>query len=181
MSDAEVFQFNDVFKGLSRVFPKRLQEHELQQMSGEYFRAMKHFTLTQVKAGADAWRQRGKFFPKPVEWMESIPRGREAVKLPMLSDEEARDYRRAESLRYEDRPCSCAACRAASVSDRPLRFVPTVNGDGTERQARIGDRTVIAGHWAHGQELARWYQAKADFYNAYYAAIRRTSMEKVTV
>ena len=49
--------------------------------------------------------------------------------------------------------------------DRPLRFVPTRDGD-TEARAFNSRRNVveIVGHWAHGDELARYYAAQAAFY-----------------
>lgn len=176
MTDAELFQFADVFKGLERVFPKRLEEHERQRMSGDYFKILRKFPLPQVQAGAEAWMQRGKYFPKPAEWIDAMPRRvQPRVELETLSSTEADAYRRAERLRYEDAPCGCRACREAGVHEKPIRFVPEFHPDGSERRVREGEREVTAGHWAHGAELFAYYQAKADFYEAYYAALQKVT------
>jgi hypothetical protein len=54
----------------------------------------------------------------------------------------------------------------ANVDHEPLRFVPTLTPDGLrEERAFNPTRHVIetCGHWAHGDELARWYAAKTQF------------------
>lgn len=161
-----MFAFMDTFRGLLRIFPKRLDEHDQQHMGASYFKTLRKYPLAQIQAGAEGWIQRGKYFPKPAEWIDAIPRERQrAVELQTLSDEDGRAHRRAEALCYEDAPCHCRECRAAGVTDRPLRYVPEVNEDGSDRKALDGDRTVTVGHWAHGAELARWYEARADFWN----------------
>lgn len=170
MTDAEVFQFSDVMRGLQRVFPKRLDEHEQQQLQREYFKALRPFPLGRVAAGAEAWVQRGKFFPKPAEWIDAMPSLRQSVSdVAVMSESDASEYHRAEQMRYEDTPCRCHECTIAGVTDKPLRFVPEVSADGSDLKMRdpIRDRIVTAGHWAHGVELARWYHARADFYNRF--------------
>lgn len=176
-----MFTFADVVRGLRRVFPKRLDDHELRQMDADYFKALRRFTLQQVQAGAETWIQRGKYFPKPAEWIDSIPRRTTiAPDISAMSEDEMREYHRAEGLRYEDQACSCRACREAEVSDKPIRFVPDLDRDGRERKLKDGDRIVAAGHWAHGSELARWYQAKGDFYERFYAWIATKTMPSAT-
>lgn len=168
MTDSELFPFMDAFRGLQRVFPKRLDEHDLQQMGSAYFKALRKFPLGRVQAGADAWVQRGKFFPKPAEWIDAIPQAKPAsADIPSMTEAQAEDYRRAERLRYEDAPCGCQACRAAEVHEKPLRFVPTLDANDNTTRMREGERIVTAGHWAHGVELARWYHARADFCDAF--------------
>jgi hypothetical protein len=80
----------------------------------------------------------------------------------MITAEEAAAARRAARLRYQDAPCQCGACQAAGVTERPRRFVPTLTRDGDEERVRDPQtlRLVVAGHWAHGAELARWYAAR---------------------
>lgn len=46
---------------------------------------------------------------------------------------------------FEGPPCSCPACFQAGVSEQP----------------QIRDR--YTGKWLHGQDLRRWYEAKAKF------------------
>lgn len=42
-------------------------------------------------------------------------------------------------------PCGCPLCRQSGVSDKPL-----------VRDGRTHE-------WLHGEDLRRWYEAKADF------------------
>jgi len=165
VTDAELFPFMDTFRSVQRVFPLRGDEHEIRDVGASYFKAFRRFGLKDIQAGADRWIEQGKRFPKPAEWIDAIPRRVRVAEIVALSDEAGRDYERAERLRYEDAPCHCRECVEAGVNEKPLRFVPETNHDGTDRRVRIGDRVVVAGHWAHGSELARWYQGRADFYN----------------
>ncbi len=186
MTDAELFGFMDVFNGLARVFPQRGDEHEVTQKSAAYFKAMRRFPLSQVAAGAEVWVQRGKYFPKPAEWIESIPRAEgPAVALFELSAEDAAEYLDAERRHYEGDPCRCAACRTAGVDHRFMRFVPEVDANGRDAKAKIGERIVVRGHWAHGDELARGYAARdgfrASFQHAMAArAVRPVHLKAVT-
>lgn len=165
MTDAEMFTFLETFQRLTRVFPLRGEDHEIRDVGTSYFRAMRRFPLRAVQEGADVWLQQGKRFPKPAEWIESIPARRvTAVALAPLSEEAMATYLRAEGLRYEDRPCTCRACVAAGVSEKPLRFVPEFDADGRDAKALIGERVVVTGHWAHGEELAGYYRAKDAFW-----------------
>lgn len=168
MMDSELTPFIAVCNDLMRVFPKRMDDHDKNQLHRDYFKALRRFSFGQVEHGAEAWMQRGKFFPKPAEWIDAIPQRKEqAIEYPAMSEQDARDYRHAELLRYEDAPCHCRECVGADVTEKPLRFVPDVSADGGERKVRDGDRVVVAGHWAHGNELRRWYVARANFYEAF--------------
>jgi hypothetical protein len=169
VSDAEALEFNAVFMALKGTFRLRGERAETDLVRDSYFKALRRYTLQQVRAGADAWTQRGKFFPKPAEWIEAIPRRQIGADMFAMSAEQAHEWRRAEALRWEDRPCLCHACKTAGVSEKPLRFVPEFTEDDRDRKVKLDDRIVTAGHWAHGDELARWYQAKGDFYEKFYA------------
>jgi hypothetical protein len=175
-----MFAFGEIVRDLRRVFPKRMDDHELRSMDSAYFHALRRFSIPQLRRGAEAWLQRGKYFPKPAEWIDAIPRQSEAAQadLPVLSASQAAEYLKAEQARYQGQPCACLECRHAGVTDKPLRFVPEFNEDDTDRKVKCGERIVTAGHWAHGAELARWYQAKSDFYEAYYAALAKKTMPK---
>ena len=180
MQDADLFAFMAIFRELLSVFPKRIDEAEIGTLSKAYFATLRRFTVQQIQAGADAWMQRGKFFPKPAEWRESIPRdaGRSAA-LVELSGVEAAEYLDAERKGYEGEPCACRQCRAAGVEHRYLRYVPE-SEDGIDAKGLIGTRTVTRGHWAHGEELARWYVAKEAFWTEYAALLKRMTMPKAT-
>ena len=174
MTDSEVFPFQDVFRRLERMLaPKRFQEDERQRMSADYFKLLRKFTLAQVQAGAETWMGRSKYFPKPVEWIDAIPQRQVAPELAVMTVEQSHEHRRAAGLRYEDAPCLCRACHEADVHEKPLRFVPDCHPNGTICKMRDGERIVVAGHWAHGVELARYYLGKAEFYERFYAALAK--------
>lgn len=171
MTSDDLPGFHEAFRSLQRVFPLRGEQADLDRMVADYFRLLRRFAVQDVKAGADAWLLHGTKFPKPAEWIGAIPRRPGAAELRQMTRQEAFDHRRADRIGYQDEPCACADCVAAGVSEKALRFVPEFDDD---------DRTILAfnpfsqkpepvGHWAHGRELARWYEAKADFYNAFIA------------
>lgn len=170
MTDAELFSFMDTFRSLARVFPLRGDEHEIRDVGASYFKALRRWPLKDINVAADRWLEQGKRFPKPAEWLDMVPRQSQAVALVAMTDEQAREHQRAESLRYKDTPCCCRDCVAVGVNDKPLRFVPDVNPDGTDRQMTtpFTQRPVTVGHWAHGAELARLYTACANFWNRCY-------------
>ena len=62
----------------------------------------------------------------------------------------------------------CSACCRAGIDERPIRFVPTLVSlvdDEYERAYNARRQQVeIIGHWAHGEELARWYAAHDHFF-----------------
>jgi hypothetical protein len=139
---------------------------ELTAKADAYFHVLKRFDLPEVIAKADAWLQTETKMPKPAEWAGIVPR-RPQVELSVMTDAESRDYRRAETLGFEDIPCACALCVQADVTEKPIRFVPDLDYQDRDRLVKdpLMNRVVCAGHWAHGAELARWYRARADFYN----------------
>lgn len=183
MTEAELFAFGAIFQSVQLVFPLRGEEHEIRDVRSSYFKAMRRYDIRAVQAGADVWLQRGKRFPRPAEWIDSIPTRPPASEIQELSSEEIRVYLRAESRGYEDDPCRCHACRLAGVDHRFLRFVPEFDAEDRDAKVRLGDRIVTRGHWAHGDELARWYVAKERFWGQLHAlaaakSIRPTGVKK---
>lgn len=166
MTNADLPPFMDTFHNVRRIFPLRGEDHELRHVGTSYFNAMRRFPLSAVQAGAEVWLQQGKRFPKPAEWIESIPPRRQVAEVHALSDADAIAHMQAERLGYEDAPCHCEPCQRAGVTDQPLRYVPDVEADGRDRKALIGERVVTTGHWAHGEELAGYYRAKLAFWAA---------------
>lgn len=177
MIEGDAGAFMLAFHDLRLVFPLRGDPHELQQVGLAYFKAMRRFPLSAVMAGSEVWLANGKRFPKPAEWIESIPPRPKAASLVPLLELEAVAYQRAETLGYEDEPCHCDDCRAAGVDHRFLRFVPDLDDDDRDVKGLIGDRVVTRGHWAHGIELARWYTAREAFWNRCDALGLRTTAE----
>jgi hypothetical protein len=177
VQDADLFPFLAIFRDLLAVFPKRLDENEINVMAKSYFTALRRFSVPEIQAGADAWMQRGKFFPKPAEWRESIPRAsRDAIVLSPINESEAAEYLAAERKGWEGEPCDCRMCQSAGVTHRFLRYVPEVDGYGLNAKGLIGTRTIVRGHWAHGEELARWYEAHDAFWADFRALVTRLSM-----
>jgi hypothetical protein len=180
VQDADLFAFMAIFRDLLQMFPKRLDESDITQLSKAYFAALRRFSVSQIQAGADAWVQHGKFFPKPAEWREHIPRELSAaVSIAPLTPVEAAEYLDAERKHWEDVPCGCRECREAGVSHRMLRNVPEQDEHGVNIQALLGERHVVRCRWIHGHELARWYAAKERFWSEYIALIKRLTMPSV--
>jgi hypothetical protein len=182
VQDGDLFAFLAIFRDLLQMFPKRLDDSDVDKLAKGYFAALRRFTIPQIQAGADVWVQRGKFFPKPAEWRESIPRTvSAATALVELGGADAAEYLDAERKAWEGEPCDCRACRDAGVSHRFLRYVPESDENGIEARGLISTRTVVRGHWAHGEELARWYVAKEKFWADFRALVTRLSMPKTCV
>lgn len=173
MQSADLFAFMATFRQLLGVFPKRLDEHEIEDLSKAYFHTLRRFDITDLQAGAEAWMQRGKFFPKPAEWRESIPRAAVvAVALEPLTAVEAAEYLDAERRKREGDPCACRRCVSAGVDHRFVRYVPEADEQGRDLRGVIGERVVVRGRWIHGEDLRRWYEAK-DIYNAAFTRAAR--------
>ncbi len=162
MQDADLFAFLSTFRSLLKVFPKRMDEDDATDLGKAYFHALRRFSIPELQAGADVWMQRGKFFPKPSEWRESIPRARahETAALFPVTPVEAAEFLDAERRGYEGEPCQCPRCVGAGVDHRLLRFVPETDADGNDARALIGERVIVRGRWIHGDELRRWYDAR---------------------
>ena len=170
MDDADIDTFDRGFRRMASVFRLRLKEPEMKELIGTYFRVLKSARLDAVLAAAKVCLATCKAFPKPVEWLDAIPKtprmNPASSALREMSTEEAAEWSRADRLRYQDAACSCGLCDAAAVTDRPLRFVPNFSADDRADYVRHPDRQqpVVSGHWAHGDELARWYVARNAFF-----------------
>ena len=178
MTDSDLFPFLAVFRTLLKVFPRRMDDSDATELGKEYFKALRRFHLDQVQAGSDAWVQRGKFFPKPGEWASVIPRLSPTVGLEPLDRFEMAEYLAADARHFDGDPCGCSLCRAAGVEHRLLRYVPNARPDGREDRGKIGDREVVRGHWAHGEELNRWYAARDRFWLEFGELCDRVTMEQ---
>lgn len=155
MTEADLPAFMEVLREVTAVFNVR---HDVDVISPAYFKALRTFPIRMVAEGGERCTMKLKRFPKPAEWAEMVPRPT-ATGVPEMNSFEAADYNEAESLFYEMPPCGCHLCKMAGVN-MPLRYVP----DTDEPKAKIGDRVVTRGHWAHGVELKRWYAAKEAFW-----------------
>lgn len=167
MTDHDLPAFIQSFQALRQVFPLRANPSELEQLQAVYFKSLRSFPIARVLAGAEVWTTRGAKFPKPAEWRRVIPANAVSASLSEFTPAEAAEYRRAVKLHFEDEPCTCVACRAADVTHRLLRYVPDVDGDDRDLKGVIDGQVVVRGHWAHGDELQRWYGARDAFWALY--------------
>ncbi len=178
MNQSEAPDFLAIFTSVARVLPLKGEDFQLSEISKEYFKALRYFSLAQVKAGAEQCIAELKFFPKPVEWSRRIPRRPPGEELPELSPSESSEYLQAELRRWEGEPCRCGPCKQAGVDHRFLRYVPTFDAEDREMRVRIGTREICRGHWAHGEELRRYYEARDKFWGEFHEFTEKMSMEK---
>lgn len=163
MTERDEAAFTATFQRLRAIFPLRADTAELTQIARLYFRVLARWPIESVEAGADAWMSSGTRFPKPGEWVQAIPHSN-VLALRALSDDEAAEHRRAVARKYEDEPCRCFLCQQASVTHRMLRYVPDEDINGRDLRGTLDGKSVVRGHWAHGEELARWYVARDAYF-----------------
>lgn len=172
MTDADLTPFLDTFRELRGVLVhRRLAEDEESRQETAYFHALRRYHFRDVRGAADTLLRSSTKFPAPAEWIAALPKATPDAR--QLRSSEEREWRRAADLGWEDDPCGCVACAQAGVTHRRLRFVPTVDDTtGTVEQAvdPNSGQVVTPGHWAHGEELARWYETRERFL----ATARRT-------
>lgn len=161
----------DVFaQSLGRVmaaFPKfKLQPPKVTELTRIYFDVLKSHDIADVLQAGKACISKHKTFPAVADWLAELPR---LVQRPadarQMTVAELDEHERARQLGYEDEPCFCAECESAGVMHRPLRFVPTECLEEFERafNPRKGALELV-GHWAHGEDLRRFYAARDGFF-----------------
>ena len=127
---------------------------------GHHFRVLDFASLPDVLAASKTCLTTCKHFPKVAEWVDALPAPpvtHVAADLRVMATPEREAYHHAEALLWQDEPCSCWDCQDAGVTERPLRFVPDeVHGVLDRAIDTDRNRVVVTGHWAHGDELARW-------------------------
>jgi hypothetical protein len=167
MKPVDVIEFSEVFYDLARVLVlRKMDDGERGQVLSAYFKALGGFDLAVVKAGADALAIRAKHFPTPAEWVDAMPRrSAHPANVRVMFEQKAQTWRAAEAVYWERDPCACELCVAAGVDWKPGRFVPEFDGYDCERKVfdQGRQRTVTAGHWAHGEELAGYYEARGAY------------------
>lgn len=173
MFDSDFDAFESAFKRLSGVYAWKGKPSEMHARMREYFDGLRVAPLADVLTAAQTCRDTLKHFPKIVEWRAKLPTPDTAkpAAARWMGHDEALEYVRAERHCWHTDPCSCLACQAAGVEDRPLRYVPEFDRDDHEIEVWCGlkHEMVVAGHWAHGDELARWYAGHARWLAAFAA------------
>jgi hypothetical protein len=166
--------FETALKRLSGGLQRKWKPDEWRGTVEIYFDALKHADLADVLSAIPVLQARSRW-PKVGDWIALLPKPIVPTGERVMRPPEAAEYLRAHRLHWQDDPCGCRDCFQAGVSDKPLRFVPDFLADDTEARAYhpTFGRVVTTGHWAHGDELRRWYVAKAAFMASAPAPYRR--------
>lgn len=172
MIDSDLAAFVATFQRLRTIFPLRANPAEIDQITGLYFGVLRRHPLYAVQAGADICLTTGVHFPKPGQWLDAIPK-RLGLGVPEMSPREAEEHSQAMEFGYQDEPCNCLECHASGVSHRFLRYVPDLDADDRDVRMVLAGRIVARGHWAHGEELRRFYEARDVFWTHHHEEVKR--------
>jgi hypothetical protein len=183
MTSGDVGTFDRAFRRVLRAYPvqARLKPDDVETLCHTYFRVLDASPLDDVLAAGRACLLTCTKFPTVAEWARHLSPvvAPVAADLRVLGADERAAHAHAETVHYDDAPCGCEECRDAGVADRPLRFVPDEGPGGLERALDLErNRIVVTGHWAHGDELGRWYRARDAFYAS---ASRRSPLGRALV
>jgi hypothetical protein len=178
MTEPEFGTFDRAFRRVYGAFRLKLKATEIESLSRTYFKVLADAPLEHVLAAAKTCLATCRRFPTVAEWAHALPApvvAHVTADLRVLRTDERETYTRAEALRWSDAPCGCWPCEDAGVADLALRFVPDdVNGVLDRAIDTVRNRVVVTGHWAHGDELARWYVAR----DAFFACLTPTQRHK---
>lgn len=171
MTETDYGVFESAFKRLSAAFRLNVRPGELTELSRTFFKVLEPYAIEDVLHGGRTLLESSRHMPKPADWLAMVRNGGKAAAscppdVRHMSVSEYEEHARAAALGFEDQPCLCFECQRAGVDDRPLRYVPTLTPDGErEEHAFNPQRGVVetVGHWAHGEELRRYHEAKATF------------------
>lgn len=170
MVDSDVGTFDRAFRRLSGAFRLKLKPGEFEELSKTYFKLMDAYPIEAVLKAGKTCLTTQRTFPKPADWLAELSTSHglpaPGIDRRWMTETEMDELARAIALHYEDLPCGCVACLEAGVSHRSLRYVPTMVLDDVVERAYHSHhaRVEVIGHWAHGEELARWYAARDAFY-----------------
>jgi len=177
MVEPEFGTFDRAFRRVLGAFRLKVKAEQVDELSRTYFRVLADAPLEDVLAAGKTCLTTCTRFPKVAEWVHALPVlpvSTVSADLRVMATAEREAYWRAEALRYRDDPCACWACQDAGMTEHALRFVPDeVNGTLDRAIDTVRNRVVVTGHWAHGDELARWYRARDTFFAS---APRRTPL-----
>ena len=169
MNDTDSAKFHHAFLRLVAMLPReRPRDKDLKSVEESYFKVLlRKNSIDEVIAAGLTVAETFTKFPTAAEWLSAMSghgAGQVADRREMTQAEAAM-HRRAQELHYTDEPCACRHCVSAGVSDRPLRFVPDSRDDSRDERAidPTTQREVIVGpgHWARGEELRKYYNARA--------------------
>lgn len=171
MTDLDRSTFDRACRRLYGAYRLKLKAEEQEELTQTYFRVLEGFPLDVVLNAGKVLLQQHKRMPSASEWFAACATSKgDTVVGPdnvrRMTVDEQQQWWYAERNRYRDDPCSCFLCQQAGVTDKPLRFVPTeLDAEAFETAFNPRREQVqIVGHWAHGDELARWYDTRGKFF-----------------
>jgi hypothetical protein len=172
MTEGDYSTFATAFGRVCGAFGKKGTRLDQEELTRTYFRVLDAHPLDAVIRTGRRLVETGRKFPLAVDWLDAVTRPPTVERdVRQMTTSEVDAYAAAERARWTGQPCRCRECVRAGVDDRELRYVPTLKqffgdlADATEETAFNPRRKVeqIVGHWAHGEELARWYAAREAF------------------
>jgi hypothetical protein len=162
MTAPEYATFDRAFGRVLGAFRVKLTTNDRDELARTYFRILEPYDLGEVVEAGRRCIERSKKFPLVADWLLELG-GRPSAALSFdvraMTTLEADELADAERAFYTGPVCTWACCAGV---DRPLRFVPTLADNGLEDRALHPrrQRVEVVGHWAHGEELRRWYAAR---------------------
>lgn len=167
MTEQDLVPFAQWFNVLAVTHRLMASEDLKGRMLAEYFDVLRPYPFEAVEQSYQALRRKMKKWPVPADWLEALPAFGSVWRLPPLTDAEYQLNDEAEKLGYErEAVCQCRSCVDAGCF-MPPRYVPVIDRDGKTIERRHPHRNsvpVLLGRWIHGDELKRWYAARARFY-----------------
>jgi hypothetical protein len=182
--DADIGTFATAFSRVVGAFRVHLKADEMDTLMRTYFKILEAYSISDVLLAAKACITKSRTFPKPADWLAecaALVHTKAPKDLRWMSVTEMDALAHAAATAYQQDPCFCPACHFAGVDDRPQRFIPTPDGRGgheTAFNSRL-NRVEPIGHWAHGDELARWYAARDHFFGLFKTAVKRRQISPV--
>ena len=161
--------FDRAFRRVCGAFRVRLKADEAEDLSRTYFKILEAYPLDRVLLVGKAIVSTSRRFPLAADWVAELDATAGTVAPAdrrQMTTAEVDEYEAAARAHWEGPECACAACSAAQTTDRPLRYVPTLATFDDDERAYNARRQLVqvVGHWAHGDELRRWYEARSRFY-----------------
>ena len=169
MIESDRATFDSAFRRVCGAFRLRFKATEAEDLTRTYFKILEPYPLDRVLLAGKQCMTTSRKFPLAADWVAAVADlalSASPLDVRQMTTDELDEHEAAERARWDGQPCLCVACVRANVDDRPLRFVPT-HATFSEDERAFNPRrkhVQVVGHWAHGEELLRWYVARAAFY-----------------
>jgi hypothetical protein len=166
MTEAEFQNFSTAFSRMCGHYRVKLSKNEAMDLTRTYFKLLEPHAFDDVVRTAKTLMETSKRMPLAADWLDLLTKrtSHTAADVRYMTVSEMDEYDFAQRTFCIGQPCLCPDCVRAGVDDHPLRFVPTTYGDDFDiaLHTRL-NRRLPSGHWAHGEELARWYRERERF------------------